>query len=359
MLAGQATSDVTGGSGPETNISAVWRNGRAKDALLPEDINASVLSDVTDLAQCPLRAFDYNLAGMTAPWGSSYQSDAPASYLFCRGDSSESFDSVILANHNLKDIQTAIKEQDASATLFVELYASDNNAFSGGPSSTRKLVRWEAGLLDVPAAFTERRLVCLDLGTSGSQLGGYPAGYQGKYDVISGASFFQLVIGVDSSSVTYIPSPQIGELFVGPRRQMSRTPNYQTWCGANNNQNIEIASDVTQFTSRSGLETRYGISLGKGLFKPVFTTEGDAAVGTTDLYSLNDLATLESFWKDTQYGANGFFLIPSGGSSSTLDAPFCVTTQAFFPSRTAGGLTEREVSFEFEEIPPYMREEKI
>lgn len=352
ILAGQETSDVTGGTGPETTISAVWRNGRAKDALLPEDINASVLSDVTDLAQCPLRAFDSNLAGLTAPWGSSFQSDAPASYLFCRGDQTQSFDSVVIANHNFVDIQTAINEQDATAKLFVEVYASDANTFAGGTSNTRKLVRWESGTTPGFSGFTSKRLVCLDLGTSGSHLGGYAAGYQGKYDVITGAAFFQLVIGVDSTNVSYIPSPQLGEFFIGPRRQLSRNPTFETWLDG-----PDIESDVTEFTSRSGIKTRYGISLGKSVYTPIFTPEGDAVQGTTDLYSLDDLATLEQFWQDTNYGANGFFLIPEPSASPTVNAPFCVTLDAFFPAEMQGGLTDRQVSFEFEELPPYTREE--
>ena len=357
ILAGQETSDVTGGTGPETAISAVWRNGRAKDALLPEDINATVLSDVTDLAQCPLRAFDYNLSGLTGPWASAFNSTSisdgsPASYLFCRGDQTQSFDSVVLANHNFVDIQSAILEQDSSAVLFVEVYASDVNTFAGGPTNTRKLVRWEPGVTPGLSSFTDERLVCLDLGTSGSQLGGYPSGYLGKFNVISGAEFFQLVIGVNSTSVSFIPSPQIGELFIGPRRQLSRNPTFESWLDG-----PDIESDVSEFTSRSGIKTRYGIALGKSIYSPTFTPNGDAVQGTTDLYSLDDLATLEQFWEDTKYGANGFFLIPEPSASPTVDAPFCITTDAFFPAQMQGGLTDREVSFEFEELPPYTREE--
>ena len=351
ILVGQETSDVTDGLGPETGISAVWRNGRAKDALLPEDIGGP-LSNATDLAQCPLRAFDNNLSGMTAPWASSFQSDAPASYFYCLGSPTTAFDSVVIANHNFKDIQTAITEQDVSAKLFVELYVSDARTFTGGPTATRKLVRWEGGTTPGFSAFTNKRLVCLDLGTSGSQLGGYPSGYLGKYDVVSGGSWFQLVIGVDSTSVTFIPSPQIGELFVGPRRQLSRNPSFGTSLEL-----TQIESDTSDFSSRTGIQTRYGLSLGKSIYSPTFVTEGDADQGTTDLYSLNDLETLEQFWQDTKYGANGFFLIPSPGASPTIDAPYCVVREAEFPAQLQSGLTERDISFEFEETPPYTREE--
>tara|TARA_A100001391_G_scaffold199581_2_gene182806 strand:+ start:5293 stop:6435 length:1143 start_codon:yes stop_codon:yes gene_type:complete len=352
ILAGQETSDVTDGLGPETGISAVWRNGRGKAILLPEDLATTSFAKATDLAQCPLRAFDHNLSGMTAPWSSSFQSDAPASFFYCLGDPTTAFDSVVIANHNFKDIQLAISEQDVSAKLFVELYVSDARTFTTGSTTTRKLVRWEAGTTPGFSAFTNKRLVCLDLGTSGSQLGGQPAGYLGKFNVISGGSFFQLVIGVDSTSVTFIPSPQIGELFVGPRRQLSRNPTFGTALDI-----VQIESDISNFSSRSGVQTRYGLSLGKSVFNPTFITEGDADQGTTDLYSLNDLETLEQFWQDTQYGANGFFLIPSPGSSPTIDAPFCVVSQAEFPAQLQSGLTERDISFEFEETPPYTREE--
>lgn len=280
ILAGQATSDVTAGIGPETGISAVWRTGSGKAVLLPEALDAT---GNTDLAQSPLRAFDHNLAGLTAPWKSADASNSPASILYFRADQTASCDSVVIANHNFKDLDAFVKEENASAKLFVEVYAGETNAF--GVGTYQKLVRWEAGVTPGFTAFTDERLVCLDLGTSGAQTGGSPSGYLGKYYSYTNAPYFQLVVGVDDTSsggtTTQLAAPVIGEVFIGPRRQLSRNPTYETWDDTN------ISSTVAQFSSDAGVQTRYGISLGQSLYNPTFTPGGDASLGTTDLYSLD------------------------------------------------------------------------
>jgi len=350
ILAGQETSDVTAGIGPETGISAIWRTASGKALLLPDTLNAV---GNTDLAQSPLRAFDSNLAGMTAPWQSTTAVSSPASVLFFRGDQTASFDSVVIANHNFKDLSDFVREENVTAKLFVEVYAGETNAFGAG--TFQKLVRWEAGVTPGFSAFTDERLVCLDLGTSGSQVGGFPSGYLGKYFSYTNAPYFQLVVGVDDGSsggtTTQLPSPQIGELFIGPRRQLSRNPTFDTW------DVTDIESATGQFSSTTGIQTRYGISLGQSLYNPTFTPGGDADLGISDLYSLNDYATLQTFWEETNYGSNPFFLIPVPSVSPTVGAPFCSIVEADFPALIEGGLTERNVAFEFEEIPPYTREE--
>ena len=345
ILASGTTNDVTTGSGPETSISAVWRSGSGKDVLNPD-----AMSGVgnTDLAQSPLRAFDYNLAGLTGPWLSPFGT-APGATFFCKGDESASFDSVVIANHNFKDIADYITEESPSARLFVEVYAGENNSFSSG--TYQKLVRWEPGVTPGFSAFTKERLVCLDLGTSGAQTGGSPSGYQNKYYSYTGAVYFQVVIGVNDVSVTQLPAPLFGELFIGPRRQLSRNPTYDSWTDSPIINNI-----VAKFKSKTGTETRYGLSLGQSAYNPVWLPSGDSVQGTTDLYTLDDLGTLESFWEDTNYGANGFFLIPKP-SSDPNTAPFCESMTSDFGAALQGGLTDRSITFDFQEIPPYVREE--
>jgi hypothetical protein len=351
ILAG-ITLDGTGGSGPEFGLSAVWRGGYVTTPTTPWPMDSD---GRTDLAQCPLRAFDYNLAGLTSPWRAPSITIGlkPLAVLFCRTYATETADSVIIANHNFEELSRFVTTNWSGASLYVEVWMSTTQAFGAG--TYEKLVRWEPGVTPGFSAFTKKRLVCLDLGEDGSSTAyATNAGFLGKYSSYTGGTCFQIVIGVKpvyTATDVYLPSPSLGEVFIGPRRQLSRNPGLDTWTDTQT-----ISSEIGQFTSKSGVQTRYGISTGQSIYNPAWTTIGDAEYGTTDLYSLNDLATLDSFWTDTNYGANGFFLVPKPKTAHTT-APFCHVTDTNFQAEMEGGLTDRKIAFEFNETPPYVRTE--
>mgnify|MGYP003653303590 CR=1 FL=1 len=356
ILAEATGMEGSGTVGQELDISAVWRDYYSLSPRVPMAMDTD---SRTSRVQCPLRAFDHNLSGLTSPWRAAIIGGGtrPTYNFFCRIPANVALDSLVIANHNFEELNRFIVATWAgSVALMVEVWVGTDISFGAG--TYEKLVRWEPGVTPGFSAFTKKRLVCLDLGEDGSSTAtGTNAGFREKYYSYTGGTCLQFVVSItgtrDPASPTdiYLPSPAIGEIFAGPRRQLSRNPALDTWTDTQT-----ISSEIGQFTSKSGIQTRYGISTGQSIYNPAWTTIGDAEYGTTDLYSLNDLATLDSFWSDINYGANGFFLVPNPKTAHTT-APFCYVTDTNFQAEMEGGLTDRKIEFEFNEMPPYVRTE--
>ena len=344
--AGQNAVDVTNGIGPETGVSAVWRTCLGT-YMSPTPINTV---SYTDNGQNPLRAFDYSLSAFTGSWrgyGTTSAVWGGGMALTCVVDPTVPIDTIIIANHNFKEIAEV-----TGGDVMVDVWFDDTNTFANALVDKNAAVLWRPTTPHPTgfSAFTKERLVCFDLGAD-RLVDGVEAGFLGHNYQYTGVSYAQIrvMIAAGTSSVS-MPAPQIGEIFMGPRRQLSRFPGFTTW------NNDEIESVVGEFTSKGGVKTRYGLSMGQSVYSPNWTTGGAEDEGTEDLHGLNDLKTLEDFWADCKYGGRPFFFIPDPLNARNV-APFCRVVDADFPATLVGGLTEREVSFDFEELSPYVRGE--
>ena len=398
MLAGQ-TTDVTGGTGPET-ISACWRMDTSLSTTPLDTTAAGTVTNNSDSFQHPLLACDRQLTGTSAPYVSSARTHA---LIFaCEYSTTTPIDSIAIANHNFaqipgppgftvasigwsdtgsetiietlvghgvtsgreitfttvtsgQNITTPITVASVTPTtitvphtvapnpgvievgqvvvsaapsdLRVKVAISDTNSFA----SYTVIQEWEA-------PFTNERLVSLDLGNALGATGAYASYTQVRY------------LQVFMYGTAAINGPQIGEVFAGPRRQLSRTPLFDSY-DADSTTNI-----IGSFVSKAGNETRYAFATGREIQVPIFNPSGDADLGTTDLYSLNDYATLKTFWADTDYGTHSFFFLPNV-SGKPNECFFMYADDLVFPSKIISGLTDHEVDFAFTEVGPFYSSE--
>ena len=246
--------------------------------------------------------------------------------------STNPIDSLVIGAHNFSEINNG----DSSNPLMVTVHVADNYTFAGVTGSVYQIAQF-----NITDSFqSTKRIVDLRLGAGDfAELQYY------------GVKYIQVVI---SQGGGFIAPPQIGELFLGPRRQLSRYPTQESF------ELDETENAVGVFNSKAGVKRFYRISSGREIIRPNFTPGGDPDLGTTDLYTLDDLSTLESFWADTDYGAKPFFFIPKPLSPS-YSAPttyFMYSEKLEFPAIMQGGLTDRSVEFEFRELSPYVSSEE-
>lgn len=320
MLA-DVTTNVTGGTGPET-ISACWRIDNSLSTSPLNTTASGTVSNNSDSFQHPLLACDHQLTGTSAPYVSSGRTHA---LIFaCEYSTTTPIDSIVIANHNFAEIAGA---GSAGSDLRVKVAISTANNFT----SHTIIQEWEA-------PFTKERLVSLDLGNA--------LGATGAYASYTKVRFLQVFMYGAAS----INGPQIGEVFAGPRRQLSRMPLFDSY------DTDSTSNMIGSFVSKAGNETRYSIASGREIQTPVFTPGGDADLGVTDLYTLNDYATLQSFWADTKYGTNPFFFLPNV-SGKTGECFFMYADNLIFPSKIISGLADHEVDFAFTEIAPFYSSE--
>ncbi len=315
MLAGQST-DVTGGVGPES-ISACWRSDDSLSSSPLATTAAGTVFNNSDSFQHPLLACDNKLLGCTAPYDSTARTHA---LIFaCEYSTTTAIDSIVIANHNFAQIAGA---GSSASDLAVVVAVSDTNSFT----SWEKIAAWSA-------PFTNERLVSLDLGN--------PSG-AGTYASYTQVGYLQVFI----YGTAIINGPQIGEVFAGPRRQLSRTPFYDSY------DTDTTTSVIGSFVSKAGNETRYAFSEGREVQTPVFNPAGDADLGISDLYGLNDYATLKTFWADTDYGTNPFFFLPNV-SGKASECFHMYANELIFPSKIISGSSDHEVDFSFTEAAPF------
>ena len=226
-------------------------------------------------------------------------------------DASGTADTVAILNHNFGSVTK-------SSTLSVFVDIADNGTFS---SNRRRLVT-----LTNP---TSQRLVQLNLGPNGTE-----------YDSITGLVWVQVSVQSDAEITTL---PSIGEIVIGRRRQISLKPELP-W------DDRHYSSDYADFKSKSGITTRYIRSKGRRLFAPTWRPTG------TDSHSLNDITTLETWWKtDIDYGTKTF-LYTEDPSTTPRNSWWCQTTDPDL-SMPLSGPAERPVSLSFEEQAPFLSSE--
>ena len=325
---GYAT-DVTGGSGPET-ISACWRSTKASSDHLPMAVSDATAN--SDPWQSPTRAFDRKIGAFTAPFLADDAAGPTGTYSYYKhcfiarintNTIDNPIDTIVIGSHNLNQLAATVGS--TTYPLLVTVHVSDTPDFS----TYQQVVQWNMTLRS--SGFNNRRLVLVPVVT--------------YYNV----SYVQVVFSLASGGGSVLPAPQIGEVFVGPRRQLSRRPDTESF-DTDTTENV-----MGTFSSTSGVKSRYSISRGREIRAPKFYPSGDPLLGTTDLYGLDDLQTFEDFWKDIDYGAKPFFYIPHSLSSD--DAYFMYSERTEFPSTMLGGLTERELEYEFREVSPYLSSE--
>jgi hypothetical protein len=187
-------------------------------------------------------------------------------------DGTEDLDALCIVGHNLADL---------SGTINVAAWVADNQAFS---TNAQRIAMWQS------SSFTSARLAALDLGPNhGSVTSGVGAGEHLRY---SGAEWLQIV--VRETSETAIAVPQIGEVWIGRRRQLSAR-----WLVPWDEWSYE--SDVDVARSETGVRAAYVRSTGR------FVQSSLRARSTgVDRYGLDDLAELRAWWTDTDYGARPF-----------------------------------------------------
>lgn len=323
MLA-NSTVDVTLGSGPET-ISACWRRDTSLSTS-PLSVTASgSVTNNSDRVAHPELACDRQLSGLASPYNKTARTHA---LIFsCEFSNTIPIDSVIIANHNFAQIAGA---GSSSSDLVVNVAVSDSKTFS----SHEVIQSWTA-------PFTNERLVSIDLGNTG--------GGTGSYKSYTGVTYLQVYMYGSADII----GPQIGEVFAGPRRQLSRRPIFDTY------DNDAVTNVIGIFTAKSGAQTQYGFSKGKEVQAPIFAPSGDASTtpATTDLHNLDDYATLQSFWADIDYGTHCFFFLPNV-SGKKDECFFMYANEMIFPSQMISGSTsDHEVDFAFTEIAPFYSSE--
>ena len=323
-----STLDVTGGAGPES-ISACWRSTSSSSDHLPLAISGGTAN--TDPWQNPQKAFDRSINAFTAPLNSDDAFGPLGTHSYYKhcfiarinpNTSDEPIDSIVIGSHNLNQIDLGTSTHGFKVTV----HFSDVPDFS----SYEQVVQWN---VTNRTNFINKRLVALLTST------------------YSNVGYIQVVFSIASGASTPLPAPQIGEIFVGPRRQLSRRPDTESF-DTETTENI-----IGSFSSKSGVHSRYAISRGRALRSPKFYPSGDALEGTTDLYGFNDSATFELFWKEIDYGAKPFFYLPSPFTKAD-DAYFMYSEKTEFPSTMMGGLTEREIEYDFREVAPYLSSEE-
>lgn len=187
-------------------------------------------------------------------------------------DGTEDLDAICIVGHNLADL---------SGTINVAAWVADNQAFS---TNAQRIAMWQS------SSFTSARLAALDLGPNhGSVTPGVGAGDYLRY---SGAEWLQIVVRETGESA--ISVPQIGEVWIGKRRQLSARwlVGWDEW---------SYESDIATATSESGVRSAYKRHSGRFVQRSIRSrTTG------VDRYGLDDLTELRSWWADTDYGARPF-----------------------------------------------------
>ena len=91
--------------------------------------------------------------------------------------------------------------------------------------------------------------------------------------------------------------PQIGEVWLGRRRHLPYRFDNQL-------QDKRTQSEIAQFTSRSGITTSYSYSQGRAIRE-----------GTMRIDAAADIATVDSWWSESSYGADPFLWIEEPGTT--------------------------------------------
>ncbi|MEK0431764.1 MAG: hypothetical protein RL139_1568 [Gemmatimonadota bacterium] len=237
------------------NAAPQWRTGGSGTWAETDTTNSTWPTSLT---------YDRYQHIASRPAGSS----ASLFYLLLDLDSTagESIDSVAILGNNFCSY--------SGNTVTVTIQIADDSTFS---SNVRTIATWTCNY----SALGSQRLTCWNLGPSG-----------GAYEVYTSLRYARLRIQGSTNFSSATP-PEVSELILGRRRQMSAAPD-EPW------DPYGFESDVIDHRGGTGVDTRYTRVEARRHLRPTWTPS------PSDRYSLDDAATVLALYRDTAHGTRPF-----------------------------------------------------
>ena len=301
------------------NTAASWYTIEASQISAPDGVSdyTGGTSSQTDNASYPSsRAYDRHNHLVTRPTDATKRGYALVFDL----QEDTTISAIVLAGHNLSTAKV-------NANFNVSVYVSSSADFS----SYTRLARWTGSNIT-----DDKPLTAYGLGT------GHVNSTQDTsnwYDVTS-VRYLQIAFyQTDSNNLTTMP--QLGEVFIGTRRQLSAQPNLPLSTKV-------TRSNIVDFNAKSGVVSRYVMNTGQKVY-PDLTWEGDGSDG----YGLDDIGTLESFFKsDITHGTKPFFYAPDP-VTNPREIYFMLLEDAEFGAQNVFGPDTETVSLSMTEVSPF------
>lgn len=234
-------------------------------------------------------------------------------YLLFHLDELETIDCAAIVNHNFADF---------SGTTNAWFRISDNADFTAPTDLVASFL---------PAGGTSQRLVEPDLGSNGGA---------GEWKRFTGVKYAYLHV-FNSSGFSSSVYPQVGECFLGRRRQLSRKISKP-------GDDRSMQSSISSFESDSGNSTNFVHYKKRRVITPTWIVSSDDTV--------DDKQAWEDIYNDLDGGTEPFIYIPDPTTSPRI-APLM-----FFPNprdvRENLAQTIARVGFEMREKTPFERTER-
>ncbi|MBH05178.1 MAG: hypothetical protein CMJ20_02535 [Phycisphaeraceae bacterium] len=288
------------------------------DTTITWDTNATATSDIAEADYPTSRLYDGHSHLKTRPNISS--GSVSAVYLHIVTEI-PTLDTIYIGGHNLN---TA----GANPTMTIEI--ADNAAYT---SNLITLISF-AGF----SASKDARLCFFNLGPAG---GGSTIK---QYGEVTHAR-----IKITHGTGNFTTKPEIGEIVLGTREQLSQRPDVPF-------DDQAFSSDAVDFRSKSGILTRYIRNTGQRSFAHRHSPTG------SDAYGLDDLTTIRNWYKNTRRGVEPFIYVPD--PTNTITGINGATSAAFvchFDDPRQGlpltGPSLREANINFSESAPFVDSE--
>jgi len=243
-------------------------------------------------------------------------------------------DTLVILGHNFDDIGAN------STNPILQLTISDSSDFSTTTGS--QLLGTYLGNPGFSAQLNTGKRICVfDLTGSTTS---------GDYDQWTNARYIKLKI---SSNANFAVAPEIGELILGKRIQLSYKSNHPY-------SDDDTDSLVSEFVSETGHRSSYVKRKGQAVFNLRHRATNSSAT-----YTIDD----EQQWKDfntlTDYGTKPFLFVPNPDSTEITGSPDDQgTSDAYWVRRSSPAfrlpyntLNIRDMSMELLEIPPFVSSE--
>ena len=226
------------------------------------------------------------------------------------------FDTVAIINHNFGSLTPG-----AGHHAKVEVEVSNNSNFSSAYTIAER-----------DEIQDDRRLIFWSLGA--------PEG--NSYEHYTDIRYLRLKITMSISTA----APSIGQVILGRRYQMSQRPNVPY-------DDQAFTSEVSDFSSTSGIVARYVRHAGRRKFAPTWNPTG------ADGFGLDDLTTLRDWFENCGYGSKPFLYLDKPHSEretaltgTTRIGHYCMASPAL--NIPAEGPVLRVAAFEFTESAPFV-----
>ena len=254
--------------------------------------------------------------------------------IFDLGSTDYSFDCVVIAGHNLSSLQSTATSNGGD--LYVQVWAADDINFT---TNVKQVATFWGGHT---GSFTDNKpLTSFDCGTNHGSVGNIEGA--GEFTTYSSVRYLQISVYDDTNTTgaSAISSPELGEVFIGTRRQLSAQPNLPLSTKV-------TRSNIVDFNAKSGVVSRYVMNTGQKVY-PDLTWEGDGSDG----YGLDDIGTLESFFKsDITHGTKPFFYAPDP-VTNPREIYFMLLEDAEFGAQNVFGPDTETVSVSMTEVSPF------